>query len=75
MCSFCIFFVNVSLLSLYMRTGVFLVFYCLIMFLLCALYVFSGIVEYVFKFSLCFFFFGVRLLVFVPVSFLCVCVK
>ena len=38
--SFCIFFVNVSLFSLYMRTGVFLVFYCLIMFLLCALGVF-----------------------------------
>ena len=33
-----------------MSTGVCLVFYCLIMFLLCALYVFSGIVDYVFKF-------------------------
>ena len=35
-----IFSVNVSLFSLYMRTGVFLVFYCLIIFLLCALCVF-----------------------------------
>ena len=34
------FFVNVSMLSLYMRTGVLLVFYCLIVFLLCALCVF-----------------------------------
>ena len=49
---FAFIFVNVSLLSLYMCTGVFLVFYLLIMFLLCELYVFSGIVEYVFKFSL-----------------------
>ena len=73
--SFCILFVNVSLFSLNMRTGVFLikfsslsaptkiekltagsvygvflVLYCLIMFLRCALYVFSGIVDYVFKF-------------------------
>ena len=35
-----IFSVNVSLFSLYMRTGVFLVFYCLIIFSLCALCVF-----------------------------------
>ena len=45
-------FINVSLFSLNMRIGVFLVFCCLIMFLLCALYVFSGIVDYVFNFSL-----------------------
>ena len=47
---FAIFFVNASLFSLNMRTSVFLVFCCLVMFLLCGLYLFSGIVNYVFKF-------------------------
>ena len=50
--SLCNFFpVNVSLFSLYMRTSVFLVFYCLIIFCFVH-YVFSGIVDYVFKFFL-----------------------
>ena len=49
--SFCIFFVNVSLFSLYMRTGVFLVFYCLIMFLLCALCVFQALLIMFSNFS------------------------